>query len=127
MPATFYEVLVSLCRMRRVHPLPVHRDVLIPSFSSLPAESRYITIRNLTDSMCLTPRNAAERFGKSESTVRKALAWCESPVPVGHQGRLKLLGPNMVQHIAERTVADRRLTNARLAEEIPTHFRNDAV
>jgi hypothetical protein len=86
--------------MRRVPPLPVRYDVLIPSFSSLPTESGYITIKNLTDYMSL---------GILESTVRKTLAWREHPVPVGHQGRLKLLGANVVQYIVERTVADRRL------------------
>jgi hypothetical protein len=78
MPITFYEVFVSRCCMRRTVPLSVRQDVLIQSFSSLPTEPYYITIRNLTGSMRLTPRNAAERLStplvtKSQSQIRAAL------------------------------------------------------
>jgi hypothetical protein len=78
MPITSYEVLVSLCRTGRVFPLSVGQDVLIQSFSLLPTEPHDITIRNLTDSMCLTPRNAAERLSRplvtrSQSQIRAAL------------------------------------------------------
>jgi hypothetical protein len=95
---------------------------MIPSFSALPTDARYTAIANISAICGWCPREIAANLGICENTARTALAWYQNPTSLGHAGRPKLLTHRHYQYIAERTIAERRLTNQQLAAEIPFVF-----
>jgi hypothetical protein len=95
---------------------------MIPCFSTLPTEARYRAIANLIAFSGWTPSQAAEKLAVCETTIRTALAWCQNPTIIGQPGRRKLLTERHIQYVAERTTAERRLTNQQLAVEMRVVF-----
>jgi hypothetical protein len=98
------------------------KQMMIPGFKKLLIETRYQLIIAIHRDWQGTLKKLASALDVSRNTIKSALCWGEHPYPLGAPGHPCKLGDVHKEFIRMRTEANRRLSNAALANELAAAF-----